>query len=197
MADAVKYVPGHYASFVYEGYKISIILTEEFVRRFGMRKPNPERTEWLLHEGIKEPLDTLIAMPGTRSLSAILKAQKTKINLVLLLTRGSGEPPRIKALAKTIHVGKFFPNDLKDYVFKMEGLRGGSAMKVIFERDYEEDLMRAVLEDLSKVYKTLEDKAGYHLGDEVVDYIAEREGGTIHIADARWTQESYIYEFQV
>lgn len=70
-------------------------------------------------------------------------------------------------------------------------------MTVVFERDYETDLIQAVLEDLSKVFRTLEDGAAYHLGDEIVDYIAEREGGTIRIADARWPQEFHVYEFQV
>jgi hypothetical protein len=139
-----EYFPGYYSSFVYEEHRISVVLTDEFVHRFKTRKPDPGRTKWLLNDGIKEPLDTLIAMPGTRSLTAILKSQKTKINLVLLLKRSSGEPPRIKVIAKTIHVGEFFPNKLKDYEFGMEGEKGGPTMKVVFERDYEEDLIQAV-----------------------------------------------------
>lgn len=189
------YFPGRYLSFEYEGTKISLILTDEFVMRYGERKPDPERTEWLLREGIKEPLDTLLAMPGTRSLSAVLKAQKTKINLVLILTRGSGEPPRIKIVVKTIHVGQFFANSLKDYEYKLGGSK--KTMKVVFERDYEPELIQAVLSDLLKIVRTLKDGAGYHLGDEIVDYIAEREGNVIRIADARWEQEFYVYEFQV
>jgi len=192
-----QYIPGHYSSFTHDGHRISVILTDEFVSRYISRKPDPVRTKWLIEEGVKDPLDTLIAMSGTRSLSAILKAQKTKINLVLLLKRGSGEPPRIKVIAKTVHVGEFFPNKLKDYEFRMEGSPGGSSVKVAFERDYEKDLIQAVLEDLSKIFRTLKDGAGYHLGDEIIDYIAEREGNIIRIADAMWAEEFYVYEFQV
>jgi len=195
MATTNPYHPGRFSVFQYEGHKVSVILTDEFVIRYGQRKPKPERTEWLLTEGIKEPLDTLIAMPGTRSLSAVLKAQKTKINLVLVLSRSSGEPPRIKIVVRTVHVGIFFARDIKDYVYTMAGAKKG--MHVVFERDYEPDLMQAVIEDLSKVYKTLQDGAGYHLGDDIVDYIAEREGTEIRIADARWAQEFYVYEFPV
>jgi hypothetical protein len=54
-----------------------------------------------------------------------------------------------------------------------------------------------VLEDLSKIFRTLKDGAGYHLGDEIVDYIAEREGNTIRIADAMWAEKFYVYEFKI
>jgi hypothetical protein len=184
---------GKFASFDYEAHAITVILTAEFVKRFGQRKPEPSRTEWLLREGIKEPLDVLIGMPGTKFISSILKAKKTKINVALAITRLSGK--KIQVIATTVHVGQKFFTRIKDYVFQLEGRR--RVPGVVFEREYEPELIQAVLDDLEPRLATLEDGAAYHLGNDTIDYIAEREGEMVRIPDARWMQDLYVYEFDV
>jgi len=184
--------PGTFSVFTHDGHKVSVILTKEFVKRFRERKPDPDAIRRLLKEGIKDPLDMFLAMPGTRSMTAILKATRTKVNVVLEIERRGGKPPRVIAVATTVYVGEFKARDLKDYEFTFDW---NPPIKVVFERDYEFDLVQMVLDDLERNIQSIKDNTAYHLGDDLFSYIAEREGDTIMIPDARWRRDVYVYEF--
>jgi hypothetical protein len=112
----------------------------------------------------------------------------------MAITKTSGEPPRIQVVCTTIFVGQFFPRDLKDYPYEFQM---NPTVSVSFEREYEPALVQAVMDDLESRIETLKSGSGYHLGDEVVDYIAEVEDDGISIPDARWMRDTYVYEIKI
>lgn len=73
----------------------------------------------------------------------------------------------------------------------------GKTPGVVFEKEYELELVQAVLDDLQPQIKTLIDGDCYHLGNNFVDYIAEPENGLIRIVDARWRKDVYFFEFPI
>jgi hypothetical protein len=186
--------PGEAFRFIYNTHDIRVVLTREFVKRFRERKPSPDSTTFLLTEGIKDPLDALIAMPGLRSMTAIMKATKSRVNVVLHVERRPGQPPRILVIASTVHVGRFIARDLKDAVYEFDQ---NPSVQAIFESEYEPELVRLVLDDLSGRARQLEDGVAYHFGDDTFTYVAEVEGSRIYIPDARWEQDTYVYEFSI
>lgn len=68
-------------------------------------------------------------------------------------------------------------------------------VSVVFQRDYEPELVQMVLDDLNDRVGKLEDGTAYHLGDDTFSYIAEVEGRDILITDARWEKDVYVYSF--
>lgn len=191
----IRFTPGKYASFQYGEHSIDVIITEEFAKRVTQRSPKLDRLDWLLREGIKEALDVLISMPGTKSIQCTLRTKKSKIHVPVILERLSTDPRRIIASPATVYVGEFSPYET-DYPFTFENPATGTS--VIFERDYEPELMQAVMDDLEPRHPNLRKRRGYHFMTRTISYIAEVEPArrAILIPDARWHQETYIFEFE-
>jgi len=184
---------GVYKTFQYDQYVITLVVTDEFVSRVTSRNPKISVLEWLVVEGVKEPLDLFIGMTGTHSIQATLNANKSRIFVPLVLERNRRNPYAITVKFKTVYVGDFIPYK-DDYRFTFDK---NPKVEVVFERDYEPELMAAVVDDLKERWP-LEAPRGYHLKTDLIDYIAEVEPDLrILIPDAGWRRESYIFEFEV
>jgi len=183
--------PGEAFSFPYEGVLVKVVLTREFVKRFRERKPSREATTWLLTEGVKEPVSTLLSMPGTKSLKSVLKATTTQVSVVAYVERRRGKIDAVNVVAGTVYRGPFSARDLDDYVFEF---KKNPPVDIVFENSYEPSLVWAVLDDLGG-RRNLKPGTGHHLGNDFVDYVVEVDKRRILVALARWEDDVYVYDF--